>query len=247
MSVDVETLAVVHKKAISTRDGIEFHEVPGLLAQLRDAVIGGIGGDGAGAGHRSKLPMQAAALDLYTLIDRQISEVWSAAFRRVPGVEKPEALLSQWAAWVDEDRIVEVTRPETRRDEAGEHVYPIRIEKTAANLVAMWEAMIDAYFNPPSTAEIPAPCLHCGTRYVYRQADGETVRSSAMTFIRDRTTGATVRAECAACTTTWGPDRFEWLATQLGIDVAAKRAAHEQAEQKRAQQAHEPNEQEQER
>lgn len=247
VTVDVETLTRPHKKAISTDTGIEFHTQPGLLAQLRDALLSGITGDGGSAGHRSKLPLQAAALDLYTLIDRQISEAWAAAFRRVPGPERPEQLLAQWAAWVDEEAIVEVTRPETRQDASGETVINVRIEKTATDMVTMWESMIEMYFNPPSSAEIPAPCLVCGERYVYRQADGETVRSAAMSFIRDRATGATLRAECAACYSTWGPDKFDWLASQLGIDVAAKRAAHHEAEQKRATQTHEPSEQEQER
>lgn len=247
MPIDVEVLTRPHRKAYATDDGIEFHTQAGLISQLRDAVLAGVGADGGGAGHRSKLPLQAAALDLYTLIDQQISEAWAAAFKRVPGVERPEALLVQWAAWADEDQIVEVTRRETRKDDTGEHVYPVRVEKTAIDLVTMWEGMIDAYFNPPSLAEIPAPCLVCGERYVHRQVDGETVRSSAMAFTRDRTTGATLRAECAACGTTWGPDKFRWLAEQFGIDYEAKRQAHEEAEAELERRNHKPTEQEQDR
>src|SRR5690606_300789 len=103
MAIEVDQLVRDHKKAISTIDGIEFHTQPGLLAQLREAVHGWVGGD-AGGGPRAKLPIQAAALDLYMLIDQQIAEVWADVFKKVP-TKSPEALLSEWAAWADPETL----------------------------------------------------------------------------------------------------------------------------------------------
>lgn len=200
MAVDVEQLVHDHKKAVSTIDGVEFHTAPGLLAQLRDAVFGGGVRDGAGSGGKAKLPIQAAALDLYMLIDRQITELWVDAFNRVPNADRPEQLLSEWAAWADEDRIVTV---------AGRDLY-------ATDAVSGWVRAIEDYFNPPRLAEISAPCIACGERYVHRAVDGDTVRSSALVFRRDRDSGETLDARCEACGNVWLPAQFKYLAEQIG-------------------------------
>lgn len=200
MAVDVEQLVHDHKKAVNTVDGIEFHSVPSLLSQLRDAVFGGSVSDGAGGGAKSKLPIQAAALDLYMLVDRQITEAWVAAFASVPNADRPEALLAEWAAWASPETLVVV---------AGRDVY-------ADAAVSGWVQAIESYFSPPRLAEISAPCLSCGERWVHRSVDGETVRSSALSFRRDRDTGETLDARCGACEMVWLPSQFRYLAEQLG-------------------------------
>ena len=200
MTIDVEVLIHDHRKAVSTVDGLEFHTVPSLLSQLRDAVFGGSVADGAGSAMKAKLPIQAAALDLYMLVDRQITEAWVAAFARVPNADRPEALLAEWAAWA---------APETLVTVAGRDVY-------APDAVAGWVRAVEDYFDPPRLAEISAACYSCGERYVFRPVDGETVRSSALSFRRDRDTGETLDARCGACEMVWLPSQFRYLAEQLG-------------------------------
>lgn len=200
MSVDVEVLIHDHKKAMSTIDGLEFHTAPALLAQLRDAVFGGGTADGAGNSMKAKLPIQAAALDLYMLIDRQITEAWVAAFNRPPNADRIETLLAEWAAWAQDETLVTV---------ANRDVY-------ARDAASGWVAAIEDYLNPPRLAEISAACFVCGERYVHRAVDGETVRSSALSFRRERDTGETIDARCAACDTVWAPPQFKYLAEQIG-------------------------------
>lgn len=200
MTVDVEVLVHDHKKAVNTIDGLEFHTVPGLLAQLRDAVYGAGVRDGAGSASKAKLPIQAAALDLLMVIDRQISEVWVQAFKRVPGISRPEALLAEWAAWADDETMVMVAERSV----------------LAADAVDGWVRSVSDYFDPPRLAEISAPCVACGERWTYRTVDGETVRSSALSFRRDRDTGETLDARCESCGNVWTPAQFLFLAEAIG-------------------------------
>jgi len=199
VSVDVEVLAREHKKALSTDDGIEFHSVPSLLSQLREAVFGGMESTG-GSTPKSRLPISAGALDLYTEIDMQISEAWAQAFDRPPGKERPEALVSQWAAWADADTTVHI---------GGKSVF-------ASDAVTGWVQQIEDFFDPPRMAEITEACVACGERWVYRKDDGQTVRKSALNFRRDRHTGETLDARCLNCGTVWGKSQFEFLANIYG-------------------------------
>lgn len=201
MSVDVEVLIHDHKKAVSTIDGLEFHTAPALLAQLRDAVFGGGVADGAGNSMKAKLPIQAAALDLYMLIDRQITEAWVAAFNRPPNADRIETLLAEWAAWAQDETLVTV---------ANRDVY-------ARDAASGWVAAIEDYLNPPRLAEISAPCPTCEVENIYRHQDGEEVRTTALSFVRDRQTGETLRAECRACGVQWQPSQFEFLANMIGL------------------------------
>lgn len=231
----IELLTREHKTAAHTVDGLEFHTRPPLLLLLREAIFGGMESTG-GSSMKAKLPISEGALDLYELIDRQIAEAWAQSNTVPPNADKPEALAAQWSALVDPDAIITVTHPEQhdRWDDAKErtvtNVIHIRTEYTAEQLAARWVTMIEEFFDPPRSAEIPVPCVICGERYVQRRKDGETGQSSAMVFIRDRHTGDTIRAECQHCGRAWAPDQFDWLAGALGINVAEKRAAHAEKE-----------------
>lgn len=209
MSVDVETLTREHKVAVTTDEGIEFHSVPSLLSQLRDAVFGGMEATG-GSSMKASLPISEAALDLYMVIDREISEAWVGAFQRVPGKEKPEVLLAQWASWADPDTAVT----------AGPRDW------YASDLVNKWETQIREFFDPPRTAEINVPCPSCEEQYVYGVSAGEEVRSAALRFNRSRDTGQTLDARCLACGMVWLPSQFERLAAVIGIDVESKKREH---------------------
>lgn len=212
MSVDVETLAREHKVAVNTDEGIEFHSVPSLLSQLREAVFGGMETTGGSSSMKARLPISEAALDLYMVIDREITEVWVQAFQRVPGKEQPEALISQWAAWAEPDTAVT----------AGPRDWYAR------DLVTKWETQIRDFFDPPRLAEINVPCPvpECGQRYVYSDSAGEETRASALRFTRSRATGETLDARCLACGTVWQPSMFDRLGASIGIDVAEKKREH---------------------
>lgn len=216
MSIDVETLTREHKIAVTTDEGIEFHSVPSLISQLHDAIFGGMESTGGNSAMQSKLPISAAALDLYMAIDREITSVWVAAFSRVPNMDNPEQLLAQWGAWADPETIAEVS---------GRTYY-------APDAVSLWESRILDFFDPPRMAEIDAECPmpDCGHRYVYANVDGEEIRSSAMRFNRSRHTGETLDARCMACGTVWQRSEFNRLAAVIGIDVEEKKRNHEMSE-----------------
>ena len=197
--IDVDVLVNDHKKAVQTDEGLVFHTAPSLLSQLRDAIHSGGAADGAGAGGQAKLPFQAAAADLYNLIERQIWEAHRAAFNRVLGAVHPEVVLAEWAAWATEETVVEV---------AGRAVY-------APQAVARWIEAVEDYLNPPRLAPIDLPCPACGERYAWRDQDGEQLRTAALAFRRDRHTGETLDARCAVCAVVWLPGQFMWFLKAL--------------------------------
>lgn len=213
MSVDVETLTRDHKVAVTTDEGIEFHSVPSLISQLRDAVFGGMESGGGSSTLKASLPIAEAALDLYMFIDREISEVWAGAFQRVPDAGKPEAMLTEWAAWAQPETVVTATNRDWY----------------AKDIAAKWDAQIREFFDPTRFADITASCPTCSTRYVYTIVAGEEVQGAALRFHRSRTTGETLDARCLACGTVWQPAEFKRLAALLGIDVAAKEREHAEA------------------
>jgi hypothetical protein len=236
LQASIELLTREHKTAAQTIDGLEFHTRPALLHLLREAIFGGMEATG-GSSMKAKLPISEGALDLYELIDHQIAEAWAQSNTVPPNTDRPETLAAQWSALVDPDAIIIVTHAEQHerwddtKDRLVSNVIRIRTEYTAETLAARWVTMIEEFFDPPRSAEIPAPCVICGERYVERRKDGESGRTSAMVFIRDRYTGETLRAECQHCGRAWAPDQFDWFAGALGIDVAKKRAEHEEREQ----------------
>lgn len=217
----IEILTREHKTAAHTIDGLEIHTRPALLHLLREAVFGGMETTGGGSSLKSRLPISDAALDLYQLIDRQITEAWAEAHpNQVPGAGRPEALAAQWGALVTEDRIVTVTRPEQHEhDDGSPFVIAARFEYLAEQLARKWVTDIETFLDPPRHAQVSEPCLACGERYVHRRKDGETVQTAAFTFVRDRQTGETLRAECLACGAQWSKDKFNFLADAIGISV----------------------------
>lgn len=223
MQGSIEILTREHKTIAHTIDGAEVHTRPALLELLREAIFGGMESTG-GSSMKSKLPISDAALDLYTLIDRQITEAWAQVHNIPPNTDRPEALAAQWAALVSDDVIVTVTHPEQRErwDEAkqrnGTEVIRIRTEYKAADLARRWVQQIEDFFDPPRHAEINAPCFICGERYVHRNRDGEQVRTAALMFSRDRATGETRHAECLACGTQWAPAQFRFLGEQINAE-----------------------------
>jgi hypothetical protein len=116
----IRDLTREHPESVKTDNGTEYKMVDGLLKQLRDELFGG-SNRGATSGNKTKLPLNAPALDLYTLIDRQIAEVWGKASQRVPGAEKPERMLALWSALVDERQFQVFSYPITKTDPVLNH------------------------------------------------------------------------------------------------------------------------------
>lgn len=225
MHETIDRLTQSHKKIIDTIDGYEIHEQASLLEQLRDAIFGGMEKTG-GSSSKAKLPVSEAAVDLYTLIDCQISEAWAGTHKRVPSSDQPEQLLVEWSMAVQENAVVVVTRPEQyeKWDEGKRRMVPFvvraREEYLPADLAHRWSTMIEDFLNPEKTAGIKAPCLQCGATKVPRRKDGETVMSDALVFRRDRDTGRTLDARCLNCGVIWPPSQFGFLAEAIGITLA---------------------------
>lgn len=222
----VARLTREHYITVHTDDGPKYIKVAGLIQQLRDEIFGSLGiGDGSGGKHR--LPLNAPATDLYQLIDRQVSEVWSKAYQKIPGVTRTEGLLALWSAKVDPTDLVRYSKPETimvpnpatgdPRD-PREKVIWVLSETSALNLLRRWARAIEELFNPPRTAEIKAACIQCGVREVWRPVDGQVVKQTALVFVRDRETGESTQARCLACEAVWLPAQFRYLAEKIAAN-----------------------------
>ena len=212
----LERLTREHHVTVNTDDGPKFTTEDGLIQQLRDAMFGG-NDRGAASANKTKLPLNAPALDLYQLIDRQAAEVWSAVTGQVPSVDRMESLIVEWAAAVNEGTLVVFSTPETITSaDDRDRVIWTRNETTPVRLLNRWVTQITELFDPPRTAEIQAPCIVCGTRHVWRQKDGQNIRVSALVFVRDRETGDTTEARCQSCGESWWPYQFEYLARAIG-------------------------------
>lgn len=218
----VERLTRQHRVAVTTDNGVVFATEDGLLQQLREAVFGDSGKNG-GTANKSKLPMNAPALDLLTLIDRQIAEVWSAVTGKAPGVDRSETLLVEWANAVRAETLVTISSPEL----VNESVIWARAEHTPQGLMERWEQQILDLFDPPRTAEILAACISCGEREVWKTKDGESVKQSALVFVRDRMTGDSTEARCLVCAASWSPDQFMYLAEAIRENEARHAHANE--------------------
>lgn len=218
----VQKLTREHDVTVTTDDGPRFVKTDGLLELLRQEILGGAQSGGA-ARNVMRLPLNAPAVDLYTLIDRQIAEVWGNAFNRIPNADRAEALLAEWAAFIGSETIVTYSTPETIKKPA-ETVIWVRNECTATNLLRRWVHAIEELFNPPSHAEILAACIQCGEREVWRPKDGELVPQTALVFVRDRETGDSIEARCQACGMTWPKTQFKYLAEAITANESLRHA-----------------------
>lgn len=211
----VERLTRQHRVAVTTDNGVVFATEDGLLQQLRESVSNS-GDSGATSSNKTKLPINAPAFDLLTLIDRQIAEVWATLTRRVPGIDRAETLLTEWAGAVRPETLVTVSSPEM----ANGQVIWTKAEHTPQALMERWERQITELFDPPRQAEILAACINCGEREVWRVKDGENIKQSALIFVRDRITGDSTEARCLVCASSWSPDQFRYLAEAINENEA---------------------------
>lgn len=208
---------------IDTDDGAKLATSDGLLEQLREAVFGGASG-GGGAQGKAKLPLDATALDLLEEIDKQAAEVLAAADPRPTPYGTTESYVRLWSALVTDETPVTVTARET----VGDHidmgnqprVFNAKRETTAYALVSGWVKQIEGFFAPATIVEpIPAACpvAECGQRYAFRQVDGVTMRTDALTNSIERDTRKLLGANCGACGKHWEVNELPRLAQLCGF------------------------------
>jgi hypothetical protein len=240
----LEKLTAEHFMPVTRESGNTLMAQKGLLQQLREAVFSGMENTGGGASFGSKPPIDAAATDLLTEITNQATEALASVSNMPTPYGHAEAYVRLWAGQTRDDFVVTVSTrmPVENPTEGKPAVFDQLTQLTSYELLARWVERIEDFFNPPSSREIQAPCPHCNNRYVYRQKDGQQVRSAALNFHRSRETGETVEARCSACGVAWTPDLFEHLAVVLGgktsdqvrDEWAAKDAAEAEREARKA-------------
>ena len=133
----VRDLTQEHPVTVHRDDGVVIVKEPGLLQLLREAIF--VGNSRSGGGRNlARLPLDAGAVDLHDLIERQAWEAWRQAGGEVPGLVHPEQVIAQWAAKVTDNDTFEVT------DREGDLV-----KVRAVDLLALWVSAIRDYFDPP--------------------------------------------------------------------------------------------------
>ena len=220
----IDRLTINTHTYIERDDGKHLVTRTGLLPQLREAVAIGLEGGGGSASFGPRPTIAPGARDLLTEIERQAAEALKDATKLRLTRHPVEAHVRLWAATVNEHTMVTVRTSQQHPDELvdkwrREHnpadaVY-FKIDFLPARAVAQrWFEQIDSFFNPPDTMEIPGACPSCEATHTHRLREGQTVRATAMSFLREDSKA--VEARCGACGTKWFPYQFEWLARTLG-------------------------------
>jgi hypothetical protein len=165
-----------------------------LLAQLREAVVGGIGShEGSSSSDpRARLPFDPGAQAIYDNIAR-IARTWhtAAALRSAVSLE---GALVDWG------------RHYRRMRDEGE-ISAEQYARRAARIDA-WCDQIEALFDPPTMVPLQSPCPVCKRIRIVNQA-GEHVLALVVEYwkVCDRISRTNARcrgADCAASWTGWG-------------------------------------------
>jgi len=210
----IDQLTKPHPVTVQRLAGVEIRTEDALLVMLRAAVFGGMTG-GSGSSSGSQTPINVGALDILEEITTQASEALAGVDHRPTPLGHAESYVRLWAGLTDEASIAIVTVPGMSADGKA---FRERREYNAYELASHWATRVREYFDPPKTMEITAACpeSECGQRYVYRDKDGEHVRSAALTISIDRNTDRSTGAKCGACGAMWEPDQFENLGVLIG-------------------------------
>lgn len=147
---------------------IGYSEHDGLLAQLRAAIVGGIGTHGGSSTVGSeRLPFDASALQLYDHIETGIANLYVEAHQEPIHLE-PERNLADWYRTVSEAR--------SRGDITDELWGSLHTQ------VSTWVRAIEDKFNPWRQREWNAPCPECSELYAWDQTTGNRVRAIVMDY-----------------------------------------------------------------
>jgi hypothetical protein len=209
----VDKLTRSRPEVITTDNGLTKVEADGLLHMLREAIFAGFEGTGGTSSFGSKPPLDAGAVDLLNLIDTQAAAVLRAVDPKPTPLGTTEVYVRLWAAHARPDSTYRIGVPAT--SVTGE-VFTELQDITAIRLVAQWIAKIEAFFDPPATADIMAPCPECGIELLTRISDGVVTHPYALNLRRDRRTGDTIDAVCLNCGRTWQRPELVRLAALVG-------------------------------
>ncbi len=91
----------------------------------------------------------------------------------------------------------------------------VNLLTTYSQQIRAWTKTITNLLTDQHTKHIPAPCPACNTTTIHRPDNaGDIVRQPALQI-------TTHGCECQNCHTTWGPEKFLFLARLLGFDMPA--------------------------
>jgi len=164
--------------------GGEMRLAPSLYEQLRGEVAVSGGGERVRRWAASRAPVWLDAVELLAEVDVAVA-AWQPA-----GGSTPERLhLLVERKWRPQD---------------------VRGVGQICAAVKSWTMSVAGLLEPDRVKEIRCACPSCGTRYVYRQSDGERVRRPALQLVAEK--GCT----CLSCGASWQPDQYLWLVRLLG-------------------------------
>ena len=192
-------------------------EAPSLLNQLKEAIFGGMESSG-GSSFGSKMPLDAAALDLYNLIESESAALYVGAARYQSRSGREEGLWGQFGAWdkcldqllptsLTESALIAFSVKKWRyafsspRENIEAWVATVQTEfqsQVAARIIDRWVNAINRLLYPESKREFLAPCLTCKARWFHEHETG--ARSAAVILTAP---DGMMRADCRACSAKW--------------------------------------------
>ncbi|TFD27506.1 DUF7341 domain-containing protein [Cryobacterium cryoconiti] len=138
-----------------------------LLAQLRAAIVGGIGSHAGSSPGNERIPFDAGALELYDRIEAEISE-WFTIRLEQPVYLTPEQTLRQWYIAYHSDRTAGNVTDEAYQEKV--------------RTLEGWARSIVAKFDPPRTLELTIALREPDTTVVRKY--GEVVKDDAGNPVR---------------------------------------------------------------
>ena len=158
---------------------------PGLYARMRDELTPGrVGGQRGRRVPASRTPCRTGVLDWLRTVDSTVGS-WGSGGGTVHSLKD---LAARQHRPQDTDRL---------------NGYAEQLAKWAVEAATI---LNDAVVVVPLRK---TACPSCGARLAFRQRDGHTVRSAALTV-------SELGAECAACSAKWTTDQLPFLATLIG-------------------------------
>jgi len=185
----LERLTREHRESVSMDGKQHWSRHDALLAQLRDAVTGNIGGAGGSAQSKNqRTPIDPDALEKYLALVNRIRDFtakWTGQRER-PVNERPEKTLSEGYRALHR--------------EIGHGRVPDSVMRAVAAEWEAWALSIEEKLSPPTTIElVNQPCPECGFAWF------EEVVARDRTS-KDRTRAWTERDRRVALTAAYRPD-----------------------------------------
>lgn len=170
----------------------------GLLKQLRNAIVGGIGSHEGAAAGRERIPFDTGAMELYDAIERDITERFVVLLRKPLHLEL-EATLREWRlAFMDaydkkrvtDDalhravRVMEswATKIENHFDKPKQLEVTINLYKRDPESGEIVTETIDGKEKPVVLRRYPAPCPNCGEAFAHNPKTGDKTFSLLLEY-----------------------------------------------------------------